>query len=111
MRGRLGIGTEGVLDHGHHEHFPILAAQPAENRASSGIRGRSRWHARGRDAVLTRLRRLPWWIVLGALVLLSTGLRVWASRGVATPWIAPDEQIYGLLGQGLYRDGGLTILG
>jgi hypothetical protein len=30
---------------------------------------------------------------------------------VTTPWIAPDEEIYGLLGQGLYRDGGLTILG
>ena len=28
-----------------------------------------------------------------------------------TPWIAPDEMIYGLLGQGLYRTGHLAILG
>jgi hypothetical protein len=61
--------------------------------------------------VLTHLRRLPWWFVLGAFVLLSAVLRTWASRGVPTPWIAPDEQIYGLLGQGLYRDGSLSILG
>jgi hypothetical protein len=61
--------------------------------------------------VLTRLRRIPWWAAVGALVLLSTVLRTWASRGVPTPWIAPDEQIYGLLGRGLYGDGALTILG
>ena len=28
-----------------------------------------------------------------------------------TPWIAPDEMIYGLLGQSLYRTGHLAILG
>jgi len=50
-------------------------------------------------------------LALGGLVFLSTVLRTWASRGVPTPWIAPDEMIYGLLGQGLYRDGRLTILG
>ncbi len=54
---------------------------------------------------------MPGWIVLGALVLVAAALRAWASRGVPTPWIMPDEPIYGLLGQGLYRDGNLTILG
>src|SRR5262245_55105060 len=63
------------------------------------------------DAVLTRLRRVSWWAALGLLVLASAALRTWASRGVPTPWIAPDEMIYGLLGQGLYRDGHLAILG
>jgi hypothetical protein len=61
--------------------------------------------------VLTRLRRVPWWVALGVLVLVSVVLRAWASRGVPTPWIAPDEMIYGLLGRGLYDDGALAILG
>jgi hypothetical protein len=43
-------------------------------------------------------------------VLVSAGLRAWASRGVPTPWILPDETFYGLLGQGLYRDGHLQVL-
>jgi hypothetical protein len=30
---------------------------------------------------------------------------------VPTPWIAPDEMVYGLLGQSLYGDGQLAILG
>jgi hypothetical protein len=46
-----------------------------------------------------------------ALVLASVALRAWASRGVPTPWIAPDEMVYGLLGQSLYREGQLAILG
>jgi hypothetical protein len=50
-------------------------------------------------------------LVLGALVLGSTILRAWASRGVPTPWIAPDEMVYGLLGQGFYLHGHLAILG
>ena len=61
--------------------------------------------------MLAALRRVPWWLALGALVLLSTVLRTWASRAVPTPWIAPDEMIYGLLGRGLYVDGRLAILG
>ena len=59
----------------------------------------------------TARARVPWWLLLGGLVLASTALRAWASRGVPTPWIAPDEEIYGLLGRGLYRDGALAILG
>src|SRR4051794_10002590 len=51
------------------------------------------------------------WLALGALVLVSTVLRTWASRGVPTPWITPDETLYGLLGQGLWRDGKLAVLG
>ncbi len=61
--------------------------------------------------MLARLRSASGWLVLGALVFVSTGLRFWASRGVPTPWIAPDEMIYGLLGQSLYRSGQLAILG
>jgi hypothetical protein len=44
-------------------------------------------------------------------VLVSTLVRAWASRDVPTPWIAPDEMIYGLLGQSLFHTGRLAILG
>jgi hypothetical protein len=60
-----------------------------------------------RDAALTR-REV---VALGGLVLASAALRTWASRGVPTPWITPDETLYGLLGQGLWRDGRLAVLG
>src|SRR5581483_6321188 len=51
------------------------------------------------------------WVALALLVLVSTGLRAWAARRVAVPWIAPDEMIYGLLGLSLYQHGTLEILG
>lgn len=50
-------------------------------------------------------------LVLGALVLASAAARFALSRGVAAPWIAPDEQLYGLLGRSLVHGEGLTILG
>src|SRR3989442_15323318 len=49
--------------------------------------------------------------IVAGLVLLSTGLRIWAARQVPGPWISPDEMIYGLLGFGLYHTGHLAILG
>ena len=58
-------------------------------------RGRHRWE----------------WLALGALVAGSTGLRAWAALEVPVPWIAPDEMIYGLVGQSLYRGGDLAVLG
>jgi Dolichyl-phosphate-mannose-protein mannosyltransferase len=51
------------------------------------------------------------WGALGALVLVSAGLRAWAALEVPVPWIAPDEMVYGLLGRGLYEHGSLDILG
>jgi hypothetical protein len=50
-------------------------------------------------------------LALGALVLVSAAARFALSRGVAAPWIAPDEQLYGLLGRSLVRGDGLEILG
>jgi hypothetical protein len=51
------------------------------------------------------------WGALGALVLVSAGLRAWAALEVPVPRIAPDEMVYGLLGRGLYEHGSLDILG
>ena len=48
---------------------------------------------------------------LGALVAVSTVARFALSRGVDAPWIAPDEDLYGLLGRALVHGHGLTILG
>jgi hypothetical protein len=50
-------------------------------------------------------------LALGALVLASTVVRFAFSRGVAAPWIAPDEQLYGLLGRSLLAGDGLRVLG
>jgi hypothetical protein len=50
-------------------------------------------------------------LALGTLVLASTVVRFALSRGVAAPWIAPDEQLYGLLGRSLLSGDGLRVLG
>lgn len=45
------------------------------------------------------------------LVLVSAAFRTWAAWLVPAPWFSADETIYSLLGQGLYREGKLAILG
>jgi hypothetical protein len=50
-------------------------------------------------------------IALAALVVASSAARFALSRGVDAPWIAPDEQLYGLLGRSLVAGHGLTLLG
>jgi hypothetical protein len=50
-------------------------------------------------------------LALVALVLASTAARFALYRGVDAPWIAPDEQLYGLLGRSLLAGDGLTVLG
>jgi len=50
-------------------------------------------------------------LALGALVLVSTVVRFALSRDVLAPLIAPDEQLYGLLGRSLVAGDGLTLLG
>jgi hypothetical protein len=79
------------------------SATPAGAAAHTGGALRTRLRQRAREC--------PGWLALGGLVLASTLVRAWASRNVPTPWIAPDEMIYGLLGQNLFRDGRLAILG
>ncbi len=50
-------------------------------------------------------------IVVALLVVTSTGLRFAASQGFTVPWIAPDEMLYGLLGESLWTSGALEIRG
>jgi hypothetical protein len=50
-------------------------------------------------------------LALGGLVVLSTAARFAFSSGVDAPWIAPDEQLYGLLGRSLVDGDGLSVLG
>jgi hypothetical protein len=50
-------------------------------------------------------------VLLGGLVVASTAVRFGLSHGVDAPWIAPDEQLYGLLGRSLVSGDGLTLLG
>jgi hypothetical protein len=57
------------------------------------------------------IRRDKSWAILAGMVAVSTALRSVAGLRVPTPWIAPDEMVYGLLGRGLYHAGQLTILG
>lgn len=57
------------------------------------------------------MRRIPFWGVLGTLVLVSTAVRAWAGLRVPTPWIAADEIVYAELGRSLWETGRLEILG
>jgi hypothetical protein len=58
-----------------------------------------------------RLSPLRAGIALAALVGLSTIVRWWAAERIPTPWIAPDELLYGLLGRSLWEHGNLHLLG
>jgi hypothetical protein len=60
---------------------------------------------------MPRFPRVPAWAVLSLLVAASTVLRTYAAWGVGSPWIAPDEMIYALLGRSLWESGTLSILG
>ena len=53
--------------------------------------------------------KLPAAFVVGAIVLLSAVVRFGVTRTFDVPWIAPDEMIYGLVGQSLWESGTLTI--
>ena len=58
------------------------------------------------------VRRVPLAAVaVGALVVLSTVVRFAVAQSFTTPWIAPDEMVYGLIGETLWSEGTLTIRG
>jgi hypothetical protein len=59
------------------------------------------------EAVATRYAVLA----VGAVVLLSSVLRLGVALAFDVPWIAPDEMIYGLVGESLWETGELSIRG
>lgn len=50
-------------------------------------------------------------IAVAALVVVSTAARFAAAQAFTTPWIAPDEMVYGLIGESLWSEGTLEIRG
>jgi Dolichyl-phosphate-mannose-protein mannosyltransferase len=50
-------------------------------------------------------------LALALLVAVSAVVRFGLSRSFEAPWIAPDEEIYALLGRSLWEDGAFRILG
>src|SRR5947209_1317084 len=60
---------------------------------------------------MRRLLEYPTWALLAVLIAVSASLRTWAGLTVPTPWIAPDELIYGELGRSLWQTGHLALLG
>jgi hypothetical protein len=59
-----------------------------------------------------RTRRLPRAaLAVAGLVVLSTAVRFAAAQAFTTPWIAPDEMVYGLIGETLWSEGTLTVRG
>ena len=57
------------------------------------------------------LRRHRAAVSLTLLVLTSAALRAAVAQAFTAPWIAPDEMIYGLLGQSLWETGELAVRG
>jgi hypothetical protein len=58
-----------------------------------------------------RVGRTASWALVGALVLGAAALRFAGARALPTPWIAPDETLYGMLGRSLWSDGRLAVMG
>ena len=57
-----------------------------------------------------RARRMPSVaLALVGLVVASTLVRFAIAQAFTTPWIAPDEMVYGMLGEGLWSHGTLTL--
>lgn len=57
-------------------------------------------------------RRLPLPVLwLAGLVVASTAVRFAAAQAFTTPWIAPDEMVYGLIGDSLWSHGTMDVRG
>ena len=48
-------------------------------------------------------------VAVAGLVVLSTAIRFAAAQAFTTPWIAPDEMVYGMLGETLWSHGTLSL--
>jgi hypothetical protein len=61
------------------------------------------------DLSAGRARRHLAGLVVAGLVAVSIVGRILLGRDIPTPWIAPDEMIYGIVGRTLYNSGRLTV--
>ena len=50
-------------------------------------------------------------LAVGGIVLVSTAFRLGVASTLDVPWIAPDEMLYGLIGESLWETGQLSIRG
>ena len=50
-------------------------------------------------------------LAVAGLVVVSTVVRLAVAQAFTTPWIAPDEMVYGMLGEGLWAHGTLSLRG
>jgi 4-amino-4-deoxy-L-arabinose transferase-like glycosyltransferase len=50
-------------------------------------------------------------LVVAGLVVASTLVRFGVAQAFTTPWIAPDEMVYGMIGESLWSHGTLTLRG
>jgi hypothetical protein len=50
-------------------------------------------------------------LAVGAIILLSAAFRLAVAVAFDVPWIAPDEMLYGLIGESLWETGQLSIRG
>jgi len=61
------------------------------------------------DVAVPRLSRPA--LVVAGLVVVSVVIRTIVAQRFTVPWIAPDEMLYGLLGESLWSNGTLSIRG
>ncbi len=57
----------------------------------------------------SRIRALPAWVWLGAIVLASFALRAWLARGMLSPFIMVDELVYAELARSLAATGDFAV--
>ena len=50
-------------------------------------------------------------LAVAGLVVVSTLVRFASAHWFTTPWIAPDEMVYGLIGESLWSSGALEVRG
>ncbi len=50
-------------------------------------------------------------LAVAGLVIASTAIRFGVAQAFTTPWIAPDEMVYGMIGEALWSDGTLSLRG
>jgi hypothetical protein len=54
---------------------------------------------------LARVRAVPVWLVVGGIVVVSAGIRIWLGRRMVAPWIFVDELIYSELAKSFAAHG------